>query len=117
MNTNRRTLWLAAAILFSSMTVGRCEEQATRTPPVTLPAEAVRSLNAQPMSNRPKDAEAPSKFSVDHATHAAAYNFQAPGIVIVPLPDGRVRVWLSWYQQNNKPGGGAIGQGSIPHCV
>jgi hypothetical protein len=117
MNTNRHPWWLTVVILFSSMTPGRCEEQATRTPPVTLPAEAVRTLNAQPAVNRPEDAEASGKFSVDHAVHAAAYNFQAPGIAVVPLPDGRTRLWLSWYQQNNKPGGGTIGQGSIPHCV
>lgn len=67
--------------------------------------------------NRPDDAEAPSKFSVDHAAHATAYGFQAPGIVVVPLPDGRTRLWVSWYQQNNNPGGGAIGGGSISHCV
>jgi hypothetical protein len=118
----KRPLWLALVILSSSAASGRCEEQACRMPAITgaaltLSTEGVASLNAQPAVNRPDDAEAPSQFSIDHAAHAAAYGLQAPGIAVVPLPDGRTRVWLSWYQQNNNPGGGAIGRGSIPHCV
>ena len=83
----------------------------------SISAESIRLLNEQVVPHRPENAEAPGKFSIDHAAHAVAYNFQAPGIAVVPLEDGRVRVWLSWYQQNNKPGGGAIGGGSIPHTV
>ena len=80
-------------------------------------ADAVEKWNAAGAGGRPKNAEAAGKFSVDHEGHRIAYNFQAPGIAIVPLADGRLRVWLSWYQQNNKPGGGAIGGGSISHTV
>ena len=117
MNVNRLCGWLPLLILACSTTLSRGEEQAAPTPQVTLSAEAVRSLNAQQVTNRPDDAEAPSKFSADHAAHAIAYGFQAPGIAVVPLVDGRTRLWLSWYQQNNNPGGGAIGNGSISHCV
>lgn len=84
---------------------------------LALPAGIAAALNAQPAVNRPPDAEAPSAFSVDHAAHAMAYGFQAPSIALVPLRGGRTRVWVAWYQQNNNPGGGAIGQGSTPHCV
>jgi hypothetical protein len=100
----RQSHCLIATILCSFLADTRGEE-----PSVSLPSETI--------VNRPADAEAPSKFSVDHAAHAVAYNFQAPGMAIVPLADGRSRVWLSWYQQNNNPGGGAIGNGSTPHCV
>jgi hypothetical protein len=104
----------AMVILLGSMTHGLGAEQ---TPPGGLSVEAVLELNAYGVSGRPDDAEAPSAFSVDHAAHAIAYDCQAPGIAIVPLADGRTRLWLSWYQQNNNPGGGAIGHGSIPHAV
>jgi hypothetical protein len=87
------------------------------TPGPRVPAEVVEKWNAAGVVGRPQDAEVPSQFSVEHETHRVAYNFQAPGIAVVPLPDGRVRVWLSWYEQNNKPGGSAIGGGSVPHTV
>jgi hypothetical protein len=109
-------LLLALVVLCSSSNFSQCEGQ-DRTPTASITAEAIHALNSQAAANRPPDAEAPGKFSVDHATHAVAYNFQAPGIAVVPLPDSRIRLWLSWYQQNNKPGGGAIGGGSIPHAV
>lgn len=67
--------------------------------------------------NRPANAEAPGRYSVDAESLRIASNFQAPGIAIVPMPHGGVRIWLCWYQQNNKPGGAAIGNGSIPHAV
>lgn len=82
-----------------------------------VPAELVAKWNAQTVVGRPADAEAPGRFSLDHEAHRLAYNFQAPSIALVPLGAGRVRVWLSWYQQNNKPSGGAIGGGSIPKAV
>lgn len=116
MKTTAPILWLALTILFSTSTSCR-GEASNRAPAASIPAEAVNSLNSQGVIHRPADAEAPGRFSVDHATHAGAFNFQAPGIAVAPLADGRIRVWLSWYQQNNKPGGGAIGNGSIPHCV
>ncbi|MBI3882595.1 MAG: exo-alpha-sialidase [Verrucomicrobia bacterium] len=84
--------------------------------PRVLP-EVVERWNSMGVVQRPANAEAASRYSVDHEAHRIAYNFQAPGIAAVPLPDGRVRLWLSWYQQNNKPGGGAIGGGSIAHTV
>lgn len=84
---------------------------------VRLSADAVAARNAQPALHRPADAEAPSQFSINHAAHAIAYGLQAPGIAVVPLPDAGTRLWLAWYQQNNNPGGGAIGRGSTPHCV
>lgn len=80
-------------------------------------ADLVGKWNALGALNRPDNAEAPGVYSVDHQRHRIAYNFQAPGIAIVPLPGGHIRLWLSWYQQNNNPGGGAIGGGSIPHDV
>jgi hypothetical protein len=82
-----------------------------------VPAALVEKWNAAGVVGRPENAEAPGKYSVDHEAHRIAYNFQAPGIAVVPMPEGRLRVWLSWYQQNNRPGGGAIGGGSIPHTV
>lgn len=82
-----------------------------------VPAEAIRALNVQGAAGQPENAEAPGRFSINYATNAVAYNFQAPGIAVVPLADGRVRIWLSWYQQNNKPGGAAIGNGSVPHAA
>ena len=58
-----------------------------------------------------------SQLTVNHEAHRIAYNFQAPGIAVVPLPEGRIRIWLSWYQQTDKPGGAAIGGGSISDAV
>lgn len=89
----------------------------SRIPGPGVPAEVVEKWNALGAVHRPTNAEAPGRFSVDHEAHRIACNFQAPGIAVVPLPEGRVRIWLSWYQQNNKPGGGAIGGSSIPHAV
>jgi hypothetical protein len=109
-------LLFALVVLCSSSNFSRCDGQ-DHAPTASIPAEAIHALNSQAAANRPADAEASGKFSVDHATHAVAYNFQAPGIAVVPLPDSRTRLWLSWYQQNNKPGGSAIGGGSIPHAV
>jgi hypothetical protein len=77
----------------------------------------VEKWNATGVVGRPENAEAAGRFSVELEAHRVAHNFQAPGIAVVPLADGRLRVWVSWYQQNNKPGGGAIGGGSIPHAV
>ena len=82
-----------------------------------MEAATVEKWNAAGAIGRVKNTEGPSRLSVDHQAHRIVYNFQAPGIAIVPLADGRVRVWLSWYQQNNKPGGGAIGGGSISHTA
>lgn len=82
-----------------------------------VPAAVVEKWNAFGAAGRPANAELPGVFSIDHAAHRIAYNFQAPGIAVVPLADGRLRVWVSWYQQNNRAGGGAIGGGSIPHTV
>jgi hypothetical protein len=95
----------------------RADSPINATSGITADAEAVQRFNALPIANRPDDAEAPSRFSIDRAAHAIAFNFQAPGIAIVPLADGRQRIWLSWYQQNNNPDGGAIGKESTPHCV
>lgn len=89
----------------------------TAAPGPQVPAEVIEKRNAAGAINRPTNAEAPGRYSADHEAHRVAYNFQAPGIAILPLPGGRIRVWLSWYQQNNLPGGGAIGGGSVPHCV
>mgnify|MGYP000936424498 CR=1 FL=1 len=82
-----------------------------------IPAVLVKKWNATGVVGRPQNAEAPGIYSLDHEAHRIACNFQAPGIAVVPMPDGHLRIWLSWYQQNNKPGGGAIGGGSIPHTV
>ena len=117
MNVKRHSACLPLVGLFGLALTSKCADQATQMASLTLSEEAVRTLNAQPAINRPKNAEAPSRFSADHAAHAAAYGFQAPGIAVVPLADGRLRLWLSWYQQNNNPGGGAIGGGSIPFVV
>lgn len=106
--------WTGAALLAAAFS-SPCLGQPAAVPIVS--AEAVDARNAQAVANRPKDAEAPGRFSVDHPAHAVAYNLQAPGVAVVPLPNGRDRIWLSWYQQNNKPGGGAIGGGSTPHTV
>lgn len=108
----KRLLLLATFITLAASSFALCDESR-----ITLSAEAAAALNAQPVVGQPDDAEAPSKLSVDHAAHAIAYNFQAPGIAIVPKRDGGIRIWVSWYQQNNNPGGGAIGNGSTPHCV
>lgn len=82
-----------------------------------VPAALVEKWNEQGAASKPDNAEAPGRYSTDHEAHGKAYNFQAPGIAVVPLAEGHVRVWLSWYQQDNKPGGGAIGGGSIPKTV
>ena len=83
---------------------------------VALESEAACRINAQSIT-RPNDAEAPCRFATNLASHAVAYNLQAPSVAIVPLHDGHTRVWAAWYQQNNNPGGSAIGGGSFPHCV
>lgn len=105
----RPVAWLLLVV--AAAACARSEE------PPALSVAAVAVLNDQPVPRRPVDAEAPSRFSVDHAAHVIAYNFQAPSITAVPLPDGRLRLWVSWYQQHNNPGGGAIGHSSIPYCV
>jgi hypothetical protein len=82
-----------------------------------VPAALVEKWNVLGAAHRPANAEAPGRFSVDHEAHRIVYNFQAPGIAVAPMPEGHVRIWLSWYQQNNNPGGGAIGGGSLSHVV
>ena len=109
-------LRLSALVLFACWIPLPSAGQAIPAGP-RVTAEAVEKWNAADPVGRPKNAEAAGRFSVDHEAHRIAYNFQAPGIAMVPLADGRVRVWLTWYQQNNKPGGGAIGGGSISHTV
>ena len=111
------TLGLVLTVMSSCVVSTRCENQTSPQPPAILRAEDVLSLNAVPEINRPSDAEAPSQFSVDHEAHRIACNFQAPGIAVVPLVNGRNRIWLSWYQQNNNPGGAAIGKDSAPYGV
>ena len=110
----QRLLFLALAILWAG--TGSTAAQTSGSGP-RVPNAVVDKWNALGTVQRPANAEAPGRYSVAHETHAVAYNFQAPGIAVVPLPDGHVRVWLSWYQQNNQPGGGAIGGGSLPHTV
>ncbi len=107
---------LALALSVSWVCIGSSMAQ-TSAAAARVSSEVMDKWNALGAVHRPTNAEAPSWFSVDHEAHRIAYNFQAPGVAVVPLPDGRVRIWLSWYQQNNKPGGGAIGSGSIPHAV
>ncbi len=55
----------------------------------SISADAVEKWNALGASGAPRNAETPSRFSVDHAGHRVVYNFQAPGIAIMPLADAR----------------------------
>jgi hypothetical protein len=107
----------AMAILLVPTSTGVVRGADPTPPHPSVSPQAVKALNAEPVAGRPTDAEAPGRLSVDHGRHAEPYNFQAPGIAVLPLPGGGTRIWLSWYQQNNNPGGGAIGGGSIPHVV
>ena len=67
--------------------IGRCQAQTGVAGP-RVSSDVVEKWNSAGVAGRPANAEAPGRFSVDHEAHHIAYNFQAPGIAVVPMPAG-----------------------------
>jgi hypothetical protein len=73
---------LHLAVVFAAWD-GGCFASAVDT---QVPAALVDKWNMLGAVQRPDNAEAPGRYSVDHEAHRIAYNFQAPGIAVAPMP-------------------------------